>query len=111
MTTWRMMLGAPNVEGAMPATPSRRANFSQAQTQTKTMSSDKKLIVIHPSLYTLEPAENVGDNMWVSPPNSSREDILATKVKSKENMGGWGAIMEGSMGVDITIYPCKLLKK
>ena len=41
MTTWRMMLGAPNVEGAMPATPSRRANISQAQTLTKTMSSDK----------------------------------------------------------------------
>ena len=41
MTTWRMMLGAPNVEGAMPATPSRRATISQAQTLTKTMSSDK----------------------------------------------------------------------
>ena len=81
MTTWRMMLGAPNVEGAMPATPSRRAHISQAQTLTKTMSSDKKLTVIHPSLYTLEPVESVGDNMWVSQPNRSREDILVIKVK------------------------------
>ena len=32
MTKWRMMLDAPNVEGAMHATPSKRANILLAET-------------------------------------------------------------------------------
>ena len=80
MTKWRMMLDAPNVEGAMPATPSRRANISPVQTLRKTMSLDSKLIVIHPSLFTLEPVQNAGDNMRVSQPSHLKADILATKV-------------------------------